>query len=140
MLAKTIFEHDYACMGAKKPNREYSLITLCIGQNCTLHKAASLTLSFMYLQKEWDNAKNKTRNHPMLAFLGVDKTKSLSYLLGWYIKILDPHVYLLVDVHTGNDEEDPRTPGSTRQQPTQPEYHGPLVFLKKKIRKSKLKR
>jgi hypothetical protein len=65
----------------------------------------------------------------MLALLGVDKTKSLTYLLGWYIKILDPHVYFLVDVHTGNDEEDSRTPGSTRQQPTQPEYHRPLVFL-----------
>jgi hypothetical protein len=76
----------------------------------------------------------------MLSLLGVKTRQSHSYLLRWYIEILDPHVYLLIDVHAGNDEEDPRTPGSTRQQPTQPEYHRPLVFLKKKTRKTKLKR
>ena len=52
-----------------------------------------------------------------------------SYLLGRDIKGLCSHVDLLVDVHTGDDEEDPRTPGSARQQPTQPEDHRPLVLL-----------
>jgi hypothetical protein len=65
---------------------------------------------------------------------------AVQYLLRRYIEGLCPHVYLLVDVHTGNDEEDPRTPGSTRQQPTQPEYHRPLVFLKTDTRKSKTER
>ena len=39
------------------------------------------------------------------------------------------HVYLLVDIHTWDDEEDPRTPSSSCQQPTQPEDDGPLVLL-----------
>ena len=49
--------------------------------------------------------------------------------MGRDVKVLDPHVDLLVDVHTGDDEEDPRTPGTARQQPTQPEDHRPLVLL-----------
>jgi hypothetical protein len=64
----------------------------------------------------------------------------IQYLLRWHIEGLCPHVYLFVDVHTGNDEEDPRTPGSTRQQPTQPEYYRPLVFLTTDTRKSKTER
>ena len=40
-----------------------------------------------------------------------------------------PHVNLLVDINTGNDEEDPRTPGSSCQEPAQPEDDGPLVLL-----------
>ena len=39
------------------------------------------------------------------------------------------HVNLLVDVHTGNDEEHSWTPSSSRQQTTQPEDDGPLVLL-----------
>ena len=40
-----------------------------------------------------------------------------------------PHVNLLVDINTGNDEEDSRTPGSSCQEPAQPEDDGPLVLL-----------
>ena len=40
-----------------------------------------------------------------------------------------PQVDLLVDVHTGDDKEDPRTPSSSRQKTTQPEDDGPLVLL-----------
>ena len=38
-------------------------------------------------------------------------------------------VNLLVDINTRNDEEDPRTPSSSCQQPAQPEDDGPLVLL-----------
>ena len=40
-----------------------------------------------------------------------------------------PHIDLLVDIHTRNDEEHSRTPGSSRQQPTQSEDDRPLVLL-----------
>ena len=39
------------------------------------------------------------------------------------------HVDLLVDINTGDDEEDPGPPGSSCQQPTQPEDDGSLVLL-----------
>ena len=42
---------------------------------------------------------------------------------------MSPHVHLLVRVHTGEDEEHPRAPRSSHQQPTQPEDDGPLVLL-----------
>ena len=44
---------------------------------------------------------------------------------------MSPHVHLLVRVHTGEDEENPRAPRSSRQQPAQPEDDGPLVLLDK---------
>ena len=40
-----------------------------------------------------------------------------------------PHVNLLVDVDTGDDEEDAGAPRSPRQQPAQAEDDGPLVLL-----------
>ena len=40
-----------------------------------------------------------------------------------------PHVNLLEDVDTGQDEEDPRTPGSSRQQQAKSENDSSLVFL-----------
>ena len=46
---------------------------------------------------------------------------------------MSPHVDLLVSVHTGQDEEDPRTPGPSYQQPAQPEDDGPLVLLEEEI-------
>ena len=39
------------------------------------------------------------------------------------------HIDLLVDIHTGDDEEDSRPPGSSCQQPTQSEDDGSLVLL-----------
>ena len=69
-------------------------------------------------------------------FIGMKHSRSwfsfqwyLSYLLWWYFKSLTPHINLLVDINTRNDEEHPRTPSSSRQQPTQPEDDGPLVLL-----------
>ena len=52
-----------------------------------------------------------------------------SYFLWRNVKGLSSHVNLLIDVHTGYDEEDPRPPGSPCQQPPQPEDDGPLVLL-----------
>ena len=40
-----------------------------------------------------------------------------------------PQVDLLVDVHTGDDKEDPRTPSSSGEESAQPEDDGPLVLL-----------
>ena len=39
------------------------------------------------------------------------------------------HVDLLVSVNTGNDEENPRTSGSTREKTTKPEYDRSFIFL-----------
>ena len=50
-------------------------------------------------------------------------------LLWRYIKCLCSHVNLLIDIHTGDDEEDPRPPGSSWQQPSQSEDDGSLVLL-----------
>ena len=36
---------------------------------------------------------------------------TLTHLLWWDLISAGPHVYLLVDVHAGDDEEDPRPPG-----------------------------
>ena len=47
----------------------------------------------------------------------------------WNLIGLTPHVDLLVNIHTGNDKEDAWSPGSSCQQPTQPEDDGPLVLL-----------
>ena len=52
-----------------------------------------------------------------------------SYFLWRNVKGLSSHVNLLVDINTGNDEEDSRTPGSSCQEPAQPEDDGPLVLL-----------
>ena len=51
------------------------------------------------------------------------------YLLWRNFKSLSPHIHFLVNVDTGDDEEDPRPPGSSSQQPAQPEDDGPLVLL-----------
>ena len=40
-----------------------------------------------------------------------------------------PHVYFNIGVHTGDDEEHSRAPGSSCQQPAQSEDDGPLVLL-----------
>ena len=39
------------------------------------------------------------------------------------------HIDLLVDIHTGDDEEDSRPPGSSCQQPAKSEDDGSLVLL-----------
>ena len=52
-------------------------------------------------------------------------------LLRRYLEGHAPHVDLNVGVHTGDDEEHPRAPRSSRQQPAQPEDDGPLVLLDK---------
>ena len=50
-------------------------------------------------------------------------------LLWWNLISLTPHVNLLVNIHTGDDEEDPRPPGSARQETAQSEDDGSLVLL-----------
>ena len=52
-----------------------------------------------------------------------------SHLLWRYLIGASSHVNLLINIHTGDDEEHPGTPGSPRQQPAQPEDDGPLVLL-----------
>ena len=52
-----------------------------------------------------------------------------SHLLWGDFKCRRPHVDLFIGVHTGDDEEDPGTPGSTGDQPSQPEDDGSLVLL-----------
>ena len=42
---------------------------------------------------------------------------------------MGPHVDLLVGVHTGQDEEDPRAPGSSYQQSAESEDDSSLVLL-----------
>ena len=51
------------------------------------------------------------------------------HLLWWDLVRVCPQVHLLVDIHTGDDKEDPRAPGTARQKTTQPEDDGPLVLL-----------
>lgn len=53
----------------------------------------------------------------------------VSYLLWGHIECDHSHVHLGVVVNTGQDEEDPRAPGSTRQKTTQPEDDSSLVLL-----------
>ena len=50
-------------------------------------------------------------------------------LLGWDLVSVGSEVNLLIEVNTGNDEEYPRAPGSSCQQPAEPEDDCPLVFL-----------
>ena len=52
-----------------------------------------------------------------------------SHLLRRYFIGASTHVNLHINIHTGNDEEDPRPPGSSCQQPAQSEDDGPLVLL-----------
>ena len=47
----------------------------------------------------------------------------------WNLEGLRSHIDLLVNIHTGDDKEDPGTPGSSCEQPTQSEDDGPLVLL-----------
>ena len=49
--------------------------------------------------------------------------------MGCDLKSYGPHVNLLVNIHTGNDEEDSRPPGSPCQQSAQSEDDCPLVLL-----------
>ena len=51
------------------------------------------------------------------------------YLLWRNFKSLSPHIHFLVNVHTGNDEEDSWPSGSSSQQTAQSEDDGPLVLL-----------
>ena len=52
-----------------------------------------------------------------------------SYFLWRNVKGLSSHIYLLVDIHTGDDEEHSRAPGSSCQQSAQSEDDGSLVLL-----------
>ena len=72
------------------------------------------------------------------AVLGQDLENNLDlklqYSLFFYLLWRDfkghgPHVYLFIGVHTGDDEEDPRPPGSSCDQPAQSEDDGSLVLL-----------
>ena len=53
----------------------------------------------------------------------------LTNLLWRNLVSVGPEINLFIDINTGDDKEDPRTPSSSRQQPTQPEDDGPLVLL-----------
>ena len=55
--------------------------------------------------------------------------KSKQNLLRGNIISRSSHVYFLEDIQTGDDEEDPRPPGSSPHQATQPEDDGSLVLL-----------
>ena len=50
-------------------------------------------------------------------------------LLRGNFKCLTPHIDLLINIKTGDDEEDSRPPGSSCQQPAKPEDDGSLVLL-----------
>lgn len=50
-------------------------------------------------------------------------------LLWWNFKSLSSHINFLINIHTGNDEEDPRTPCSTREEPSQAEDDCSLILL-----------
>ena len=54
-----------------------------------------------------------------------------SYFLWRNVKSLSSHIDLFVDIHTGDDEEHSRAPGSSCQQPAQSEDDGSLVLLDK---------
>ena len=51
------------------------------------------------------------------------------YLLRGNVKVSDSQINLLINIHTGNDEEDSRAPGTPGQQAAQPEDDCPLVLL-----------
>ena len=53
----------------------------------------------------------------------------ISYLLWRDFKSLSPHINFLVYIHTGDDEEHSRAPGSSCQQSAQSEDDGSLVLL-----------
>ena len=53
----------------------------------------------------------------------------LRYLLGGDLVSCCSQINLLVDINTGDDEEDSRPPGSSCQQPAQSEDDGSLVLL-----------
>ena len=55
--------------------------------------------------------------------------KSNFNLLWWNFISCRSQVNLLIDIHTGNDEEDPRTSGSSCEEATKTEDHRSLVFL-----------
>ena len=52
-----------------------------------------------------------------------------THLLWGYFISFGSHVNLLILIHAGNHEEDAGSPGSSRQQPAQPEDDRPLVLL-----------
>ena len=54
---------------------------------------------------------------------------SLRYFLRWDLESFCSHVNLFVDINAGDDEEDPGSPGSARQEAAQPEDDGSLVLL-----------
>ena len=62
-------------------------------------------------------------------FQSFRSCQSCAHLLRRDLVGLRPHVNLLVDVHTRDDEEHARPPGAARQQPAQPEDDGSLVLL-----------
>ena len=53
----------------------------------------------------------------------------MTYFLRWNLESLRSHIYFLINIHTGDDKEDPGTPGPSCQQPAQPEDDGSLVLL-----------
>ena len=53
-----------------------------------------------------------------------------THLLGRDFVGLAPHVHLLIDVNTGDDEEDPGTAGPSCQEAPKPEYDRAFILLK----------
>ena len=60
-------------------------------------------------------------------------------LLWWNLVRSSSKVNLDVSVHTGDGEEDPRTPSSSFEKSAQPEDDGPLVLLEEMIVKEEPK-
>ena len=53
----------------------------------------------------------------------------VDYLLWWNLKCLTPHIYFLINIHTGNYKEDPRTTCSSCKKSAKSEYDSSLVLL-----------
>ena len=59
----------------------------------------------------------------------IKKFDKILHLLWWNLVVVSPHVDLLVSVDTGEDEEDPGTPGTANKQSSESEDNGPLILL-----------
>ena len=83
----------------------------------------TVTESLVRICKEFDRAKHDESSH------GSRLSIYILYLLWGDREVLYSHVYDLEDVHTGDDKEDARTPGSATEDPPQAEDDGLLVLL-----------
>ena len=73
----------------------------------------------MTIEKNWDQQKINP----------IKKFDKILHLLWRNLVVVGPHVHLLVGVDTGEDEENPRTAGSSNKQSAESEDNGPLILL-----------